>query len=70
MARLSDVNRRLEDQIRDLCALAVVVRHDDERELVLAELRSALSKHTERMKQTAVLNLVEHEEGFPERRSA
>jgi hypothetical protein len=29
------VNRRLEDRVRELCALAVVARRDDERDLIL-----------------------------------
>jgi hypothetical protein len=40
------VNRRLEDRVRELCALAVVARRDDERNIILAELRSALHEHT------------------------
>jgi hypothetical protein len=70
--RLSDycVNRRLADQIRELCALAISTRHDDEREMILAELRSALHEHTARLKRKAVLKLVEREDGFEERRTA
>jgi hypothetical protein len=64
------VNRRLADRIRELCALAVVARHDDERDLILAELRSALHEHSERLKKTAVLKLVEHEDDRQERRAA
>ena len=64
------VNRRLQDRIHELCALAVAARHDDEREIILAELRSALREHTARIKRKAVLKLVEHEDGFEERRTA
>jgi hypothetical protein len=64
------VNRRLQDRIRELCALAVAARHDDERDSILAELRSALHEHTDRLKRKAVLKLVEHEDGFEERRAA
>ena len=63
------MNRRLQDRIRELCALAVAC-HDDERDLILAELRSALHEHTARLKRKAVLKLVEHEDGFEERRTA
>jgi hypothetical protein len=64
------VNRRLEDRIRELCALAVAACHDDERDLILAELRSALHEHTGRLKRKAALKLVEHQDGFQERRAA
>lgn len=65
------MNRRLEDRIRKLCALAVVTRHDDERELLLTELKAALREHAERLKKTAVQKLVTQEENAsPERRIA
>ena len=64
------VNRRLQDRIRELCALAVACHDDDERDSILAELRSALHEHTARLKRKAVLKLVEHEDGFEERRTA
>jgi hypothetical protein len=65
------VNRRLEDRIRELCALAILARHDDERELILAELKAALHEHAERLKKTAVQKLVTLEETAPtERRIA
>jgi hypothetical protein len=51
------VKRRLADQIRELCALAVTARHDDEREIILAELRSALEEHVRRLKRKAHWNL-------------
>jgi hypothetical protein len=60
----------LEDRIRELCALAVEARDDDDRDLILAELRSALREHTARFKRKAALKLVEHEDGFEERRTA
>ena len=64
------MNRRLEDRIRKLCALAVVTRHDDERELLLTELKAALHEHAERLKKTAVEKLVTQEENAcPERRA-
>lgn len=65
------MNRRLEDRIRELCALATVARHDDERELILSALKAALHEHAERLKKTAVQKLVTHEEtDLAERRSA
>ena len=63
------VNRRLEDRIRELCALAVVTRQDDERELILAELMGALREHNQRLKRKAALKLVEQVDGFQERRA-
>ena len=62
------MNRRLEDRIRKLCALATVARHDDERELILAELKAALHEHAERLKKTAVQKLVTQEENAPPQR--
>jgi hypothetical protein len=48
-----------------------VVRRDDERELILAELKAALHEHIERLKKTAVQKLVTQEENAPpERRIA
>ena len=64
------MKRRLADQICELCALAVTARHDDEREIILAELRSALEEHVRRLKRKAALKLVEREHGFEERRAA
>ena len=64
------MNRRLEDRIRALCAIAIACKRDDERELVLAELTAALREHAERLKKIAVVKLVKKNEGFQERRSA
>jgi len=64
------VNRRLEDRIRELCAGAIAVQNEDELQPILAELRSALHEHGKRLKRTAVLKLVQQNEGFQERRSA
>jgi hypothetical protein len=48
-----------------------MARHDDERELILAELKAALHEHAERLKKTAVQKLVTLEETAPtERRIA
>ena len=63
------MNRRLEDRIRELCALAVVTRRDDERKLILAELSGALHDHNQRLKIKAALKLVEQIDGFEERRA-
>ena len=62
------MNRRLEDRIRDLCALAVAASDDDERELILADLMAALREHNHRLKIKASLKLVEQIDGFQERR--
>jgi hypothetical protein len=63
------VKRRLEDRIRELSALAVAVHQNDERELILAELRGALREHNQRLKIKAALKLVEQVDGFQERRA-
>jgi hypothetical protein len=63
------VNRRLEDRIRQLCALAVEERPKEDHELVLAELRAALREVNDRAKKNAVLKLVEQLDGFRERRA-
>jgi hypothetical protein len=48
-----------------------VARHDDERELILGELKAALHEHAERLKKTAVQKLVMQEENaLSERRIA
>jgi hypothetical protein len=47
-----------------------VARHDDERELILGELKAALHEHAERLKKTAVQKLVTQENAPPERRIA
>jgi hypothetical protein len=61
------VNRRLEDRIRELSERAVEAREEDQRELILAELRAALREVNERVKKNAVLKLVELDD-FRERR--
>jgi hypothetical protein len=63
------VNRRLEDRIRQLCALAVEERPKDEHQLILAELRAALREINDRVKKNAILKLVEQLDGFQERRA-
>jgi len=45
---------RLEDRIKGLCAKAVALPDSDELNQVLAELKSALSEHTERIRKMAV----------------
>jgi len=48
-----------------------VARWDDERELILSELKAALHEHAERLKKMAVQKLVTQEENTPpERRIA
>jgi hypothetical protein len=62
------VNSRLEDRIRELCALAIVSNRDDQRALVLAELTAALREHAKQLKKIAVVKLVKKDEGFQDRR--
>jgi hypothetical protein len=64
------VNSRIEDRIRELCALAIVSNRDDQRALLLAELTAALREHAERLKKIAVVKLVKKDEGFQDRRCA
>jgi hypothetical protein len=45
-------SRRLEDRIRELCALAIATNTADFAE-VLAELRSALHQHSEQLRKLA-----------------
>jgi uncharacterized coiled-coil protein SlyX len=47
------MNPRLEDRIRELCAKAVALPESEELNEVLAELKSALSEHTERIRKMA-----------------
>jgi len=46
------VNRRLQDRIRELCALAVACHDDDERDSTLAELTGALREHNKPIEET------------------
>jgi len=50
--------RRLEDRIRELCAVAAAAK-DGELEAIQLELRSALSDHTERLRNLAFLRPLE-----------
>jgi len=62
--------RRLEDRIRELCAKTLIAR-GPELQATIAELKSALHEHTDRLRQVAALKLVSGENGSPpERRSA
>jgi hypothetical protein len=63
------VKRRLEDRIRELCALAVAAQEENERKLTLAELRGALREHNQRFKIKAALKLMDQIDGFQERRA-
>ncbi len=60
-------SRRLEDKIRNLCALARMVR-DDEAWLILSELRILLHQHVEHLRMVAAAKLSGTRE-FAERRS-
>ena len=61
--------RRLEDRIRELCALAVAAE-DPELEVVLAELQAALRQHTERLRRMAAAKLTMLDEDVQEERRA
>ena len=61
--------RRLEDRIRELCALAVAAE-DPELEMVLAELQAALRQHTERLRRMAAAKLTMLDEDVQEERRA
>jgi hypothetical protein len=68
--RLGDqvlLNRRLEDKIRHLCALATVA-NDDDAWLLLSELRILITQHIERLRIVAAGKLAGAAE-FVERRS-
>lgn len=45
--------RRLEDQIRELCARAVVTPESAELDEIFRQLRAALHEHTERLRRLA-----------------
>jgi hypothetical protein len=64
------VNRQFEDRIRDLCALAITTRRDDERELILSELQAALHAHVERLKRSVIQKLVTQKDLRSERRAS
>jgi hypothetical protein len=61
--------RRLEDRIRELCALAVAAE-DPELEIVLAQLQAALREHTERLRRMAAAKLTMLDEDVQEERRA
>jgi hypothetical protein len=61
--------RRLEDRIRELCALAVSAE-EPELEIVLAELQAALREHTERLRRLAAAKLTTLDENAQQERRA
>jgi hypothetical protein len=61
------LNRRLEDKIRYLCALATVA-NDDDAWLLLSELRILITQHIEHLRKVAAGKLAGAVE-FVERRS-
>ena len=61
--------RRLEDRIRELCAMAVRAE-EPELEIVLSELRSALREHTERLRRLAAAKLTTLDENVQQERRA
>jgi hypothetical protein len=66
-ARFVFVNRQFENRIRELCALAIATRRDDERELILSELQAALHAHAECLKRSAIQKLVSQKDLRSER---
>lgn len=65
----SSMLRRLEDRIRELCALAV--RAEEPRlEIILSELQSALREHTERLRRLAAAKLTMLDENVQQERRA
>ena len=65
----SPMLRRLEDRIRELCALAVTAE-EPELEIVLSELQSALREHTERLRRLAAAKLTTLDENVQQERRA
>jgi hypothetical protein len=61
--------RRLEDRIRELCAMAVKAE-GPELELILSELQSALREHTERLRRLAAAKLTTLDENIQQERRA
>jgi hypothetical protein len=61
--------RRLEDRIRELCAMAVTAEQP-ELEIILAELQSALREHTERLRRLAAAKLTTLDENVQQERRA
>jgi hypothetical protein len=61
--------RRLEDRIRELCAMAVTAEQP-ELEIILAELQSALREHTERLRRLAAAKLTMLDENVQQERRA
>ena len=61
--------RRLEDRIRELCAMAVTAE-EPELERILSELQSALREHTERLRRLAAAKLTTLDENARRERRA
>ena len=61
--------RRLEDRIRELCAMAVTAEAP-ELEIILSELQSALREHTERLRKLAAAKLTTLDENVQQERRA
>jgi hypothetical protein len=63
------VLRRLEDRIHELCAKSLIAR-GTEQEAILEDLQSALRQHARRLREVAILKLVNGgNDCHPERRS-
>jgi hypothetical protein len=61
--------RRLEDRIRELCAMAVR-SEQPELEIILSELQAALREHTERLRRLAAAKLTTLDENLQQERRA
>jgi hypothetical protein len=61
--------RRLEDRIRELCAMAVTAE-EPELKIILSDLQSALREHTERLRRLAAAKLTTLDENARRERRA
>ncbi len=59
--------RRLDDRIRELCAIAIEARNPDKASRALSDLRGAIHEYTHRLRQRAVV-FVEAPQNLRERR--
>jgi hypothetical protein len=62
-------SRRLEDRIRELCAKATTTKDQQELEIILTELRSAMHEALQRVRRRAIAILDIHSAKPRERRN-
>jgi hypothetical protein len=62
-------SRRLEDRIRELCAKATATKDQQELEIILTELRSAMHEALQRVRRRAIAILDIHSAKPSERRN-